>query len=143
MEGIKFKLKRKESSPGGIKCIVLQGSKQEAKSRAERSSLASGLGWPISDSTERGLRPHGATTCHPEQPPSAAGRSKKGEGGHEEARQEGQTKTGKGNLCLQPQVHYPRLLAVSGTGRSLCQTHLDPVNENYFLFAEPVPHAVF
>lgn len=76
-------------------------------------------------------------------------RSKKREGGREvgkkgrkeEERKEGRTKGKRKKKSLQHQVHYTAMIScVSGTGKSLCQTNLDPVNENYFLFRETVPH---
>ena len=136
-------------SPRGLKCTVLRGRKREAKSGSDCGSMAFyGLLTVAGSSTSLPTTQthHAPTiTSQPFQIKTLPGHTDpNGKVGSKEARKEGQNKKGKGNLCLKHQVHYAAITScVTGPGRSLCLTNLDLVNENYFLFAKPIPHVVF
>jgi hypothetical protein len=71
---------------------------------------------------------------------------KEGEKKGRKGEREGGRKKGKGKktfACSNEFITWQLLAVSQAPGRSLCQTNLDPVNENYFLFTEPVPHVVF
>lgn len=137
-----------EGSPGGTECTVLWEKRQKAKSVSDYSSF--GFLQAVSSSREHGLCSHHTATVTTQPSPvwpfwkdTCLTYRYKGKG-WEKGRKEGQRDKGKRKLCLKHQVHYTAIISCgTGTGRSLCQTNLDPVNENYFLFTEPVPHVVF
>jgi hypothetical protein len=58
-------------------------------------------------------------------------------------RKEEKRKENKTFVCSNGFIIWQSLAESQAPGRSLCWTNLDPVNENYFLLTEPVPHVVF